>query len=633
MVSGCQGPGVGLPYAVCDPSVPDGVIARAVGCADEIPSGHADGRSSDLYLATPALRAVVRHPEASLGRVGVGGATLVDVAPWGADDALYEVVPVVGGGWLDVDAFALDDAGVSFEGVVRPFQGEVADAEGERRTLRWTADGDAVTAEGADALLVHADGVWLGGALWGTSVLRGEGGSTDRGGVVRLDGDTLVVSPSFAPDLADATVHVTGSAPGADTIVLASDVASLGFVQVVDGAFAFDAPATVSRVRAEASGRAASAWKTPGEGLSLAVGGEGWLTVSGLPRVGVASWVAQDGRSGRSAVDGRSRIAVGDGLFDVRIDAGPTVAPLALQVPDAPLVVRPETSFDPGLRRALVVPSPASRSRDWRGTDADAVLDAIARGADLVVLAPEGDVGEAPEDASIAAVGGSALVSADGWRIVAWPFAVDRRQGGRGAVDPAGRSPMQAFRTMQGGDRANRITVVDLEWLAAVGAPPADLAPGPDAVLLDGPVDPLVDWAPWFAWLDRGVALAPVGPLTWATVPDPALFGREDVERGLLRGQVVAGTGPVIDLFVDHAAPGEVARPSLEVRKVRVDVRGCACLHGALIGDGRIVGTFVPSAGPAAFDVRFRGSWLLAVAWSDDGAWATTGPVWTNPPP
>jgi hypothetical protein len=46
--------------------------------------------------------------------VGVGGATLVDVAPWGAEDAVYEVVPVVGGGWLDVDAFVIEDAALFF---------------------------------------------------------------------------------------------------------------------------------------------------------------------------------------------------------------------------------------------------------------------------------------------------------------------------------------------------------------------------------------------------------------------------------------------------------------------------------------------------------------------------------------
>lgn len=574
----------------------------------------------------------MRHPEASLGRVGVGGATLVDAAPWDAADALYEVVPVVGGGWLEVDTFGVDEGAAWFEGFVRAFPGEVAGAEGERRSLRWTADGDALIAEGAEALLVHADAGWLGGALWGASVLRGEGPGADLGGVVRFEGDTLVVAPPEAPDLADATVQVSGTAPGAETIALADAAGVLGRVAVTAGAFAFEVPASVSRVRAEAFAHAASPWVSPAEDLALALGGDGWLTVSGLPRPAVVAWESEDGRAGRAVLDGRARLGVGDHPLALHVEAGPTIAPIDLEVTPSPVVLYPGLAFDPGPRRALLVPAPAARSRDWRGTDDDAVLDAIGRGADLVVLAPEGDVGEAPEDAAIFAVGGSTATSTDGWSVVAWPFAADRRRAGRGAVDPDGRTPMQVLRAMQGGDVTNRITAVDLAWLSAVGSPPAGLAPAPDAVLLDVPADPVADWAPWFSWLDRGVALAPIGPLTWSTVPDPALFGRADVERGLLRGRVVAGSGPVIDFSVGRAGPGEVVPSVQHGGKVSVEVRGCRCLHGALIGDGEVIAVFDPSS-PTTFDLSYEGRWLLAVAWSDDGAWAATGPVWTNAPP
>ena len=51
----------------------------------------------DTYLASPHLRLVIRHPQAARSLAGLGGGTVLDIAPWGHEDIAYEWAPLVGG--------------------------------------------------------------------------------------------------------------------------------------------------------------------------------------------------------------------------------------------------------------------------------------------------------------------------------------------------------------------------------------------------------------------------------------------------------------------------------------------------------------------------------------------------------
>jgi hypothetical protein len=134
-----------------------GEIYVGPSCDAMIPA-NGEGRSADTAIANAWFRAIIRHPMASLTRPGVGGGTVVDIAPWDAADPVQEIIPIVGGGALDVDGFELEDDGVRAEGTIVPLPD--APSEAGRGEFRWVIEADQpiLQVEGADGLWIHPRG-------------------------------------------------------------------------------------------------------------------------------------------------------------------------------------------------------------------------------------------------------------------------------------------------------------------------------------------------------------------------------------------------------------------------------------------------------------------------------------------
>lgn len=592
-----------------------GVVCSAQLLAD------GDGSGADVMLANAWFRAIIRHPQNALTVANFGGGTVVDAAPWGVGDGLFEVIPVVDGGWLDVDTFTRDGDGVTVGGV------RIGATDGARGEIRWTADpeGPWLIAEGADGFWLHGHGdqPLIDGRLWGDAVYGGEAAaSADLGGVVYVEGDRLLIgTPEHAwTALGGATTRLSGDAPGADHVVVLGDAGVLGRVPV-SGAFSLDVPESATGVYAEAAGRAASPVVPIGENLRLTVGSVGDVLVAlrwdGSPRPLTATW------EGGEAVLGPAGgvLTPGAGSWTLTLEGGPTVAPVVVPMNvgvggTTPLWVDVKRTWEPGDTVAVAIGLPGDGDRHWRGTDTHAVARGVAAGVDYAVVAPIGDVGHSAESLGLRLRNGSTAVIAAG-SVTAWPWVADSRQGGHGALDATQLSLAETLAVSAGGATTNRITLV--EGIGGLGTP-RSVSPSPDAVRLPPPDADLANYADWFAWLNAGIPVSPVGPLTWAAVVDRDLWGDVDVERALIRGNTVATTGPLVRLNVGGVPPGETA----ETLAGQIDVAGGVPERLGIVVDGVFL------AADGAFVLPETAHWVVGVAWFADG-WAVTGPVWLNP--
>lgn len=634
---------------------PGEVQASEIVCGAQL-LADGEGRGSDLAMASHWLRAVIRHPESALTLTGVGGGTLIDLAPWGYRDRLHEVVPLVDGGWLEVAELDLLDDGYRVAGPVVALPDQPLAEEGQWRevSVHLDPDGPWIRFEGADGLWIHPAGDFalLDGQLV-EAVVYGHHGSVveDLGGAVRVDATRLLVAPSAeAWAWLDPGQPLAGVAEGAERLVLYRGDEVVGRIDLdEEGAFDTLVSADVDGVRAEAAGHAPSPRVAPGDDLALSLGPAGALevTVPGARPVRV-DWSDLDGRSGVAVLPpGGGVLDLGAGQLELTLSAGPAVVPRTLRAEVPPgeretVGVTLQPRFDPGARVLASVAWPGGRSRTFRGTDATALALAAGAGISWVAVTPPDDVAAAEVPQELAghlwARSGVLLSSWDGWTVAAWPWSPTPRQGGHGAPDVDGLAPAEALAAARGGPGSDRTTVVDLPWLEAVGLP-WEVDPHPDLVLLDGPGPdgPAGGaWDRWFTWLDHGGDLVPAGPRVWVDVADPTLFGRADVELALLRGNVVATTGPLVTLAVAGVVPGEVVvrervepNPSFPV-SITVASGERPVDHVALLGDGGVVLRQWEVDGAGTFETTTTaGRWRLAVAWSDDGTtWAATGPVW-----
>jgi hypothetical protein len=621
-------------------------------------------------MANQWFRTVIRHPQTALTVPGLGGGTLIDAAPWGYRDRLHEAIPLVGGGWLDVEEFEAGEDRIRVAGWVAPLPDRPASAQGSWAEVTWVIDPDLpwLRLEGADGLYLHPalDFDLLDGQLW-EAVVYGQDGEMDAdlGGAVRFSGSTgLLIERSGAAlsYLASDLQVLSGTATGADTLALFREGEVIGRLHLTDDTFDLLVPADADGVRAEAPGRAPSATVPPGAGLDLSPGPPGGFVIDVAwdghrPRPVQVAWSDREGRAGVVVLPPMGgALRLGAGKFDVTLSAGPSVAPRALVVEVGPeeairLGASMSARFDPGSRVLADLAWPGTRSRSWRGTDAQALRRAVGEGLGFVVVAPEDDAADATADptdlARIRWRNGALLTSTRGWAIASWPWAATPRRGGHGVAPVRDMSAADALAAAWGGAATSRFTVVDLAWLEEVG-PPWTVAPHPDFVRLDHPgvAGPISgSWDAWFDWLDAGAALVPVGPRAWVEVDDLDVMGAEDVEFGLVRGHVTATSGPLVTLTVDDVGPGEVVFtpgvgrpvPNTELR-AHLTVASAATLvdRVALVSDGgEILGQWTPDNGQMDTDLRLRGThrWMIAVAWSTNGAaWATTNPVWIQPP-
>ena len=160
-----------------------GTITVSPWCDGAQTPGGGEGGAGDLVLANAWLRAILRQPAHALTRPGIGGGTLVDVAPWGFRDRLYEAIPLVGESAIQPDTWEILADGLRIAGPLRPLDGGAAGGGGDGASCAMAA----IAMAGA----VHAE---ADSAVWRRSYMH----------LVKLHGARLpawrdAVVPFFAP--------------------------------------------------------------------------------------------------------------------------------------------------------------------------------------------------------------------------------------------------------------------------------------------------------------------------------------------------------------------------------------------------------------------------------------------------
>lgn len=644
----------------CDPSQPKPGTVRVetILCYDlGIPGG--DGGIGDIWIATPNYRAIIRGPQASLTSPGASGGTLIDLAPWDERDTLHEVIPNVAGGWLDVIDVVVDETGVTLTGTPEPLLGRGDVNETEKTSVTWKVDPQDpwLRVSGAQGLWFHGhgEGEWLGGRWHADETVIATDGDamTDQGGPTLLN-DTTALLVGHAEDTYRLVgeVSVSGLAPRAEALELFEQDQRVGLLPLRTERFDTRVPGGVDGVRAIAEGYRPSPLVAPTQDLNLALGASGairiqprWDSLADHP-ISVR-WTVDD-RSGETILPSSGGlVSTGPGEVMIELSAGRTYTPIDTTVivaDDGAVGVSASWAarWDPGDWVPASLQWPSDRSHAWRGSDAYAAAQALSEGFRFVVNAPLHEVSGASGETgalSILQQRGSRLVTDSGAQIVSWPWTPQAQRAGHGAIDPRGLSAVDALASSAGGPGKDRRTMVDLAWLSEVGAP-YTVGPTPWFVQLRPPIglDPTEAWLDWFRWLDAGVTLSPVGPVTWVQVPDAQRLGLVDVETGLIAGAVSAGTGPLVSLRVEGAHAGEVAPaqgrwPPLSFEAQLMDIgeldQAALIVNGDVHQRWDLTDDNVYVTGQIPDDTR----WVLLTAWNIEGtAWTTSGAIWRDPP-
>lgn len=625
-------------------------MVSRVDCFARVPPG-GHGTLADVFLANHWFRAVLRGSVDALTRRGVDGLTVIDAAPWGQHDVLHEAIPLVDGAWLDIEAVTLEPQGVQIVG---------PRADGERTEVRYLVDahGPWLTVEGADGFDLHVAGdaeTWGDGAfLVHHALIASDGGAvTDLGGAVQILGaHRLLVADASDGWTArtGAGIHTMGSAPGASHLAWWEGEHRRGRTPIAsDGTFDLVLPATTTGIRAEAEGRAPSAVVAPGDQLALTIGAQATLQLSftGLDRASdlQVAWRADDGRENTFLVrSSGATLALGAGIHHLELLGGPSVRPTSLDVRLGALETRAITvALEPLFERGSWVRAgfdrPSDRSRTFRGSDGTAARLALGEGYQYAVFAPLDVIpavtrapatpvpGEPPVPPRLAFQNGTQLTG-EGWSVSGWPWAEHPTRALYGGIQTTLVDPLDAAAAVHGGVGSGRALRVDLGWLSRAG-PPFLVEPRPDFVALESPEPDLANWTPWFTWLDAGRAVVPTGPVTWVRVIDPTSVAPVDVEQPLFRGHVAAGSGPLLELLVDGAPPGQVVLHQT-AHTVRWRLGAADPLDVSLIGAG---GTVLAELTSPERELELPEGWVIALARSPSApeTWAVTGPVWLVP--
>jgi len=670
--------------SLCDiePPPPGTVRIETLRCSEQVPPGGAGRVGADLVVATPWYRAVLRHPQDALTLSGVGGLTLIDWARWEGSDVLHEVAPLVGGGWLRPTHWEISEASLQVHGEVGPLPDEpIDDADEAVVTWQFPPDRPCLTASGADGWWLHgAGGVSRHGQALhrdGLALVSGGEVTTDLGGALRLAGGELCLDTEERAWSWLGEQSLDGRSDG-DIELWAGD-RLVG--RLPSDALPTTVPVDVTEVRAVADDAVPGPRSPTGTDLELYTGARGSLRVQ-APADGrrrVLTWTHVDGRTGVEVLaDDEVEVGTGAGQVEISVRGGPTeeVWQASVDVPEGPSVpvqVTPTTRFDPGSWAAVGLGLPSDRSRRWRGTDAEALAVGAGSGFDYVALLVEDGTTEVdPADEGfprMVAHGGSSYaghLGTEPWFVQAWPVRSSDKKNAWGTIQYPVDDPVLALQLAQGGGNRLRTLAVDLATLELLGAPHAPDTP-PNMVHLEAPDEGLTGWSSWFRWLDAAQLLAPAGPVVWVPVPDPAQVTLAEVDQGLRRGDVVAGSGERLEVAVGELGPGDLApapdQPTAATGSTgstgdTSDTAGITDTAGTTDTgvDGtswtvtvaaptpgldrlRIVGAGgrVLYDGPAedtvqALDADGVGRWLVVVGTGPDAAWCVTGPVWLDPP-
>ena len=663
-----------LPCLLERPS-PGETVLRPVGCEQELIAG-GEGRTSDWLLATHAYRAILRHPQASLTLPGTSGGTIIDFAPWGYRDRLHEIVPLIDGGWLDVNDLEIHDNDLILRGHLAPLPGQPHLSSDAEHEVTWTVEPDSpwLQITGADSVWIHAatDVDLLGKQLATTGVQYSHDAltSVDLGGAIIADGASAVIalSPIDPLDALYPTgARIEGTAEGATHIRLFEEGETVGRVPVSDGHFESQIPTTVEWIRAEGDDLGPSEFVAPGVDLDLSLTALGsvslffsWQDTAARPvRI---EWTDPDlGLQWTLMPANGGTLSLPEANYLLTATAGPGIAPRTLMAEvrsdlASEIAVAMKPQFKVMQHAFAAIRWPSDRSPTYRGSNHSSLTEAVSEGIQFAVLAPENDVADAPSDtfeqADIHWRNGSTVTHPDGWTISSWPWSANARRAGHGAPNIRAMSPEDALAAVFAGPGTNRWAVVDLPWLA-VSPPPWSIHPKPTCVRLGTELtatDFASELSPWFQWLDAGVPLSPIGPRNWIEVNDPTQSSAVEFEAGLIAGRTVASTGPMLSVDVWGAHPGDIAiltPPAADPEEQRPPAQQYP-VHLMLQHDGtrEFTLTIFGEAGQVLHQsdapnsgteetvwIDDPGRWLVVHARSSDTQqWAITAPIWFEPP-
>ncbi len=641
--------------------------ARRIPCDDEAIDG-GEGRRADYLIENAWARFVIRDAGAPLSLLEGGGGTLIDAAPPGGQDALVELVPLVGMGWLSQTSVELEQgpngAAIHVTGVPTPItflEGfGAAEPPAETVTIHYTLGPDdfALGIQGADGfwLMPNAGAELAGSTLRREGVMVGiDGRATDLGGGVLFEGGERFAAGEPSEVMAalwPGGVSVEGVTAGQGVEILAGSE-PVGWLPVdQDGGFAGFAPVGATGLRALATGYGAGPVQDLSAGGDLPLGAEGWLGVRVVDRQGqalpaLATAIDSHGRMTQHPVEPPgSWLGLGAGTWDIEVDAGPlyprahrSLARLQGRVELEVVVDGPGPPAGWALAELEVETWP---SRYSRIPAAQALARVAARGVAYAVVGAPDEVAvaelEQPWDGGLRTDDASWAVSPEQGTVLAWPVSSNRRKPAHGAVAWKDLVAEDILRVAAGNQSQHRLLAVDVPWLEAAG-PAMEWEPRPDMVRLEGlhQLDVLLEL--YDAWVD----LTPTGPLTWVRLGHNASFPAVEVQSGLLEGRTVAGTGPFLALEVDGVESGGLCT-GRQPRTVWLEVlapRDRALAGAALVVDGEIFEQWDLSGGtePSRLAVRRvvpSGRYVLALAWGPQDLpapeWAVTAPVWTGRP-
>jgi hypothetical protein len=587
------------------------------------------GTTGDYLIADGTLRLFVSRGGGSVNFAELDGGTGLDVATWDGEDHIDEVIPIVSGGWIDVESVTPGAEGVTVLGTLRAIPHlDPPENAGAMAEVTWSVQDGSVRVDGASALWVRAlDGAWFDGSLllhqgWAVS---GEGSAQDLGGAVVFGGNTLHVERADAAwqRRFPAGALAEGTADGAALEIVNSE-GVLAVVPLAEPGFSLRMPPGARGLRTVRPGHAPGAERPPSSAMNLKAGPSGAIEVSlfyaDRVRSVEARWTGASG-SGAEVIHGdRATLATGPGSVEVFLDG----LRYTVAVPENGKAdldhVATEVVPPPWVRVGFSVTAP-----DWSSRQTPAEIAALASTRDqrLTVLWARGRVPRADATSVRAAL---AATTAEGHFVISWPWTVLPRRAGQGAVVLDGRSLPDVL-AAAGGER--RIVAVPVEALGDLGFP-WEVDPVPSLVFVNEPVVPPDEWRKLGDWWSAGRALVPHGPVTWAWVPgdDPSPVA---VEQAWLRGRVSAGSGLPLTLDVAGAHPGDVLTSDViwpVPLRARVSGAEGAANVAVWTDQGWIV---VDSDGVIPLPAATR--WAAAVAWTPGGGpWAITGPVWLQSP-
>ncbi len=656
-----------------DPPAEGSVHAGEVVCANPLPEGRGDVRANDLLLANSRMSVVLRHPVNAASMPGIGGLTITDAAPWGLPDPLYEVIPLIDGGWMTIDALEQLEGGfrVQGEGAPLPDQAERYRRGPVEAGIFIEPDSPWLRLEGIDGLWIHATGPaeLAGGWVYSQRTVIGHDGSVeqDLGGAIRvLDASRLLIT-DHATALSlqgDTSRQVALHIPRSHGVLrwwAGDELVAVTPVQALHEGPVSDTPVTLELQVGE---RLDAVQWTARDGTPAAITPlTTQTTMQPLPTRTLEVQLV-DGSQVPLDVSAILRWHAPWGTASTRITAGTAT----VQIPEGewPVSIEPELSWQPttstwtvdassGTLRFELQPAldatdlaPADlflpSYRDWTRRVGPDVIEDLAATSGLVStrLYATHDAGEvSSEFPGIRPEPAWHLPHPSGWALWAWPVSADAQLGGHGAPDIAQLSPQLAFERADGGAGSARTVVANLRWFELVRPDPSWRTPLPSMIRLGPPGDaPFSSWEPWFRILDGFRPLYPAGDLLWLQVRGGHDTDGTAIRTALDRGTFTAGTGAALTWTVDGQPPGGVLTTTEgpHIASIRIQP-GRATLDQAAIvtSDREVIVHWSGDALPASPETLLLdgplGDWLVLVAWStttDD--WATTPAIWTRPP-